>query len=84
MMSSFKALFLTVLISASATTAVFASPTLPLTEKSAAELVQETGAKVLSVESENKEGKDIFNVKALHDDGKVKIYHLDATTGKEV
>lgn len=59
------------------------STSLPLTETSAAQVVQtETNAKILSVEQTTEEGKLIFHVKALHQDGKVKIYHLDAATGK--
>lgn len=55
---------------------------LPLTEKTAAELaLVENGGKVLSVRSERYENHETFRVKMLHDDGKVKTYHLDRETG---
>lgn len=55
---------------------------LPLTDKTAAELaLVENGGKVLSVRSERYENHDIFRVKMLHDDGKVKTYRIDRETG---
>ena len=55
---------------------------LPLTKKSAAELIKvESNGKVLSVDEEQDNGKTIFRVKVLHNDGKIKIYRLDPETG---
>lgn len=55
---------------------------LPLTQKTAAELAQvENGGKVLAVHAEVYENHDIFRVKMLHDDGKVKNYRIDRETG---
>jgi uncharacterized membrane protein YkoI len=57
---------------------------LPLTKESAAEHVQtESGGKVLSVDEKQEGAKQIFKVKVLHDDGKIKIYQVDAETGLE-
>lgn len=57
--------------------------TLPLTKESAAELIRiETKGKVLSVDKKTYKSGHIFKIKVLHDDGTVKIYHLDATTGR--
>lgn len=55
---------------------------LPLTKKSAAELAHiESGGKVMSVD-ENQEGNHVyFSVKVLHDNGKIKIYHIDRDSG---
>ena len=64
------------------TTTINASP---LTKESAAEQVQsESGGKVLSVDNKQEGDQKMFRVKVLHDDGKIKIYQLDATTGKEI
>lgn len=58
---------------------------LPLTKESAAKQVQtQSGGKVLSVDPKQSDGKQLFKVKVLHDDGKIKIYQLDAETGLEV
>lgn len=55
---------------------------LPLTKESAAELIRiETKGKILSVNKKQQEGNIIFRVKVLHDNGKIKIYRLDAETG---
>lgn len=55
---------------------------LPLTKESAAELVQiEQQGKILSVDSNKHNGKIIFRVKVLHENGKIKIYRLDRETG---
>lgn len=54
---------------------------LPLTKESAAELIRmESKGKILSVEEKPYKGKFIFNIKVLHDDGKIKIYRLDPQT----
>jgi len=56
-----------------------------LTKESAAQQVQNaSGGKVLSVDEKQQNGQKRFRVKVLHDDGKVKIYQLDAATGKEI
>jgi len=55
---------------------------LPLTKQSAAELIRvEYQGKVLSVNESQHKGKDMFRIKVLHDDGKVKYYKLDPQTG---
>ncbi|NQZ54233.1 MAG: hypothetical protein HRT93_08285 [Piscirickettsiaceae bacterium] len=55
---------------------------LPLTKESAAELVQiEQQGKILSVDSNKHNGKIIFRVKVLHENGKIKVYRLDRETG---
>jgi len=55
---------------------------LPLTKQSAAELIRvEYQGKVLSVNESQYKGKDVFRIKLLHDDGKVKYYKLDPQTG---
>jgi uncharacterized membrane protein YkoI len=55
---------------------------LPLTKQSAAELIRvEYQGKVLSVNESQHKGKDVFRIKVLHDDGKVKSYKLDPQTG---
>jgi uncharacterized membrane protein YkoI len=55
---------------------------LPLTKQSAAEIIQlEYKGKILSVDKGEANKKIIFLIKVLHDDGKVKIYKLDASTG---
>jgi len=55
---------------------------LPLTNKSAAELVRvESKGKILSVDKKSTNGKVVFQVKVLHDDGKIKVYRLDPNTG---
>jgi len=56
-----------------------------LTKTSAAQQVQKaSGGKVLSVDDKRQGKQTIFRVKVLHDDGKIKIYQLDAATGKEI
>ena len=56
---------------------------LPLNKKSAAELVRiETKGKILSVDKENYKGKNIFKVKTLHANGKVKNHFIDPQTGR--
>ncbi|MBL1320685.1 MAG: hypothetical protein COA63_006440 [Methylophaga sp.] len=55
---------------------------LPLTKQSAAEVIQfESKGKVLSVDKEEDDKKVIFLIKVIHDDGKIKVYTLDASTG---
>ena len=55
---------------------------LPLTKASAAELIRiESKGKVLSVDKKKVKGKMLFRVKVLHNDGKIKIYQLDPSTG---
>ncbi|NOQ82305.1 MAG: hypothetical protein GQ548_07260 [Methylophaga sp.] len=55
---------------------------LPLTRASAAELIRtESHGKVLSVDKKKVRGKIIFRVKVLHNNGKIKMYHLDPLTG---
>ena len=62
-----------------------ADTTLPLTKESAAEHIQQqSGGKVLSVDPKQDGDKQLFRVKVLHDDGKIKVYQLDAETGREV
>ncbi len=57
---------------------------LPLTKDTAAKLIQQkTKGQVLSVDEENESGKILFHIKVLHESGKIKIYKLDAETGKE-
>lgn len=54
---------------------------LPLTKESAAELIRmESKGKILSVERASFIDKFIYKIKVLHDDGKIKIYLLDAHT----
>ncbi|MDF1588013.1 MAG: hypothetical protein P1P93_02500 [Gammaproteobacteria bacterium] len=56
---------------------------LPLTKESAAELIRvETKGKVLSVDTQKHKSGSVFKIKVLHDDGTVKIYRLDATSGR--
>ncbi|MBT3506112.1 MAG: hypothetical protein HN475_10185 [Piscirickettsiaceae bacterium] len=58
---------------------------LPLTKESAAEHVQtQSGGKILSVDEKQEGTKLLFKVKVLHDDGKIKVYQMDAETGLEV
>jgi uncharacterized membrane protein YkoI len=58
---------------------------LPLTKQSASELIRvESQGKVLSVDQANHDGKIIFKIKVLHDNGKIKIYRLDPNTGYAV
>lgn len=55
---------------------------LPLTKESAAELIRvESNGKILSVDEHKANGKKIFKIKVLHDNGKIKVYKLDPTTG---
>lgn len=55
---------------------------LPLTKQTAAEIIQlESSGKILSVDKDEADKKVIFLIKVLHDDGKIKIYKLDASTG---
>ena len=57
---------------------------LPLTKDSAAHLIQQkTGGRVLSVDTDSKNGKTLYHIKVLHESGKIKIYNLDAQTGKK-
>ncbi len=57
----------------------------PLTKASAAQQVKsQSGGKVLSVDEKQRHGQTLYRVKVLHEDGKVKIYQLDATTGKSI
>ncbi len=57
---------------------------LPLTKESAAKLIQQkTDGQVLSVDTEDKGGKTLYRIKVLHESGKIKIYNLDAATGKK-
>jgi membrane-associated protease RseP (regulator of RpoE activity) len=54
---------------------------LPLTKKSAAELIHlETQGKILSVDEQKTNGRTIFKIKVLHSGGKIKHYLLDANT----
>ena len=58
-----------------------ADTTLPLTKESGAEHIQQqSGGKVLSADSKQDGDKQLFRVKVLHDDGKIKVYQLDAAT----
>jgi uncharacterized membrane protein YkoI len=58
---------------------------LPLTKESAAEHVKtQSGGKILSVDEKQEGAKQLFKVKVLHDDGKIKVYQMDAETGLEV
>lgn len=86
MKSLFNTILFSSLFSVFLATTSFANSTetaLPLTEASAAQVIQtETGAKILSVEQSDNQGATIFHVKALYEDGKIKIHHLDAETGK--
>lgn len=67
------------------TGSVIANTALPLTKESAAEHIQQqSGGKVLSVDPKQDGDKQLFRVKVLHDDGKIKVYQLDAKTGREV
>jgi len=55
---------------------------LPLTKASAAELIRiESKGKILSVDKKEVQGKTLFRIKVLHDNGKIKIYRLDPLTG---
>ncbi|MDC9724583.1 MAG: hypothetical protein PSN44_01500 [Gammaproteobacteria bacterium] len=55
---------------------------LPLTKTSAAELIRlETKGQILSVEEKKVKGKTIFRIKVLHNNGKIKMYPLDPSTG---
>lgn len=68
-----------------ATTMANAANGLPLTKDSAASLVQQqTQGKILSVDEKHKKGKTVFQVKVLHDEGKIKIFRLDAETGQKL
>jgi hypothetical protein len=54
---------------------------LPLTKKSAAELIRlENSGKILSVDEQVYKGKTVFKVKVLHSGGTIKHYLLDPTT----
>ena len=54
-----------------------------LDANSAAELIkQRTNGKVLSVTPSRQNGQASFRVKVLHDDGKIKIYRLNASDNK--
>lgn len=56
-----------------------------LTKETAAEQVQkDTGGKVLSVDEKKDADQTLYKVKVLHDDGMIKVYQLDAATGKTV
>jgi uncharacterized membrane protein YkoI len=82
-MKLYKALLSTLLISIASI--VYAEQSLPLTKETAATQVQaESGGKVLSVDDKTEGSLQIFRIKVLHDDGKIKIYQLDAATGKKV
>jgi uncharacterized membrane protein YkoI len=55
---------------------------LPLTKQSAAEIIQhKSKGKILSVDKDEVGKKNIFLIKVIHDDGKIKVYKLDASTG---
>ena len=55
---------------------------LPLTKNTAAELARiQSGGKILSVDEQKQGNRTIFRVKVLHNNGKVKIYHIDRDTG---
>jgi len=55
---------------------------LPLTKESAAELIKvESAGKILSVDTKYNNGKTVFYVKVLHDNGVIKMYQLDPKTG---
>lgn len=55
---------------------------LPLTKTTAAELVQlESNGKILAVNEQQKNGLLIFKIKVLHNNGKIKVYKIDPTTG---
>lgn len=54
---------------------------LPLTKKSAAELIQlEHNGKILSVDKQQLNGQAVFKIKVLHSGGKIKHYLLDPNT----
>lgn len=58
---------------------------LPLTENTAAELAHiETGGQILSVHEERYFEHNVFRVKVLHNDGKVKTYRIELETGKRM
>lgn len=58
---------------------------LPLTRNTAAELARvETGGRVLSVQEEDYYEHNVFRVKVLHEDGKVKTYRIDRDTGQRM
>lgn len=58
---------------------------LPLTRNTAAELARvETGGRVLSVQDEKYYDHNVFRVKVLHQDGKVKTYRIDRDTGQRM
>lgn len=62
--------------------AVAAEEALPLTEKSAAQLIAEqSGHKVLST-NVDKDDTTLFRVKTLSEQGHVKTYHVDSITGQ--
>lgn len=55
---------------------------LPLTKQSAAEMIQAgSQGKILSVDKKETDGKTLFLIKVLYDDGKIKTHSLDALTG---
>jgi uncharacterized membrane protein YkoI len=82
-MKFYKALLPTLLLWIASIT--YAAQSLPLTKETAATQVQtESGGKVLSVDKKTEGEQKLFRVKVLHDDGKIKIYKLDAATGKKV
>jgi len=83
-MKSYKAL-LTFIIITIAGIVYAGEDDLPLTKESAAKQVQnESGGKILSVDDKLEDGVQIFRIKVLHDDGKIKIYQINAATGKEI
>ncbi|WP_266275759.1 PepSY domain-containing protein [Methylophaga sp. OBS3] len=58
---------------------------LPLTKNTAAELARvETGGRVLSVQEELYYDHNVYRVKVLHVDGKVKTYRIDRDTGQRM
>ena len=58
---------------------------LPLTQESAAEFIRsKTGGKVLSVDRDAVPDETFFRVKVISEQGRVKIYRVDSSTGKIV
>ncbi len=79
LMPMLRFITLTILLHISA---VAAEGVLPLTEKSAAQLIaDQSGHKVLST-SVDKADATLFRVKTLSDQGHVKTYRVDSITGQ--
>lgn len=84
-MSLFKSIFSLLAITLATSLAHASDVALPLTKDSAAKLIQQqTNGKILSVDKNQRNNKTVFRVKVLHDQGKVKMYRLDAKTGRKL